>query len=52
MSFSLDFSSLLTTVSSLVPSLWTIFVIPLGFTFALGLIGWIYKMVEESIRKV
>jgi hypothetical protein len=52
MSFSLDFSALLTTVSSLVPSLWQIFVIPLGFTFALGLIGWIYTKVEESMKRV
>jgi hypothetical protein len=52
MSFSLDFTPLLTTVSHLVPALWQIFVIPLGFTFALGLIGWIYTKVEDSMKRV
>jgi len=52
MSFSLDFTPLLTTVASLVPNLWKIFVIPLGFTFALGLIGWIYTKVESSMKRV
>ncbi len=47
MSFSLDFTPLLTTVSHLVPALWQIFVIPLGFTFALGLIGWILSTTLE-----
>lgn len=50
MDISLDFTAMLNTAQTLITALWPIFVIPLGFTFALGLIGWIYNKVEAGFK--
>ena len=49
MSFDLDFTQMLTTASDLVNGLWPVFVIPIGFALAFGLINWIYKAITDKL---
>jgi nitrate reductase NapE component len=49
MSFNLDFTTLLETASDLVNGLWPVFVVPIGFALAFGLINWIYKAITDKM---
>jgi len=49
-SLSLDFSGMLDQAFSLINGLWPIFVLPIGFTLALGLLAWIVKEVTGAIK--
>jgi nitrate reductase NapE component len=52
MSFDLDFTSMLSTASDLVNGLWPVFVVPIGFALAFGLINWIYKAITERLTRI
>jgi nitrate reductase NapE component len=49
MSFNIDFTSMLETASDLVNGLWPVFVVPIGFALAFGLINWIYKAIVAKM---
>ena len=49
-SLSLDFTGMLDQAFSLINGLWPIFILPVGFSLALGLLAWIVDMVTKSIK--
>lgn len=50
MSLSLDFTSMLAQAFTLINGLWPVFVVPVGFTLGLGLLGWIVSEISKAVR--
>lgn len=50
MSLSLDFSSMLEQAFTLINGLWPVFVVPVGFTLGLGLLGWIVSEIGKAVK--
>lgn len=51
-SISLDFSTMLDTVGSLVEGFWPIFLVPLGFALAFAILGFIYDKLVNSMKAI
>jgi len=51
MSLSLDFSGMLDQAFTIINGLWPVFVLPIGFTLALGLLAWIVREVGSAVRR-
>jgi hypothetical protein len=47
---SLDFSTMIGQAFGIINALWPIFILPLGFTLGLGLLGWIMREIGKSIK--
>lgn len=50
MSLVLDFNAMLEMAFQLINGLWPIFILPIGFTLGLGLLGWIVLEIGKAVR--
>ena len=46
----LDFDAMITQAFSLINALWPVFIVPIGFTLAFGLLGWIVAEVSKAVK--
>lgn len=51
MSLSLDFTQMLEQAFVLINGLWPIFIVPVGFTLGLGLLGWIVSEIRKAVGR-
>lgn len=51
LSLNLDFTSVWATVNSILPNLWLVFAVPLGISFAFGILDKILSAVKSSLGR-